>query len=212
MENIITYYPTAIGHAPGVDTIHILNLIRNNSNETHFIIGKGFNPTFLRSCFNEPNCKIIFFKGDGFDEAARNEFIAGTPPDRKKSDIIFLSGNSTRDEMVDILTREVSLHIWNTDTHSCPTHTLLFLANSAQSDGRLAINATGYSHLIIDMTLDPASTPIVYIRKTDNFVKSEIQRLIQKGGTNIHILAEGFSDADLADFTGATIITSNLMV
>lgn len=213
MENIIQYYPSAISHVDGPDTNHVLNLIRNNPDDVHYLVAKGFNPVFLRTCFNEPNCRIIFYKRDGFDTETKNQFIAGTPPDRKKSEIIFLSGDSSRDEIVDTLTREASSHIWNTDTPpSCGPSTLLFLANSPNFSDRIFINATGYTSAIIDMTLDPPHKPTIFIKKTDNYTSVAIKTLIQKGGSKIHILAEGYTDAELADFDGATIIASDLMV
>lgn len=212
--NIIDYYPTAITHTPNINTDDVIALIKGAPDEVHYVLAKGFNPVFLRTCFNEPNCRIIFFKADGIDDSTKETFIGETPPDRSKSEVIFLSIDCTKEEMIAYLNLGASLHVWNTDSNRCPSQTLVFLANTSSFTDRIAINAEGYHSFLVGMLLETAVKVCVYIRKTDNFPLTEIKELIAKGKERVHILAEGFSDADIAALSGegASIITSKLIV
>jgi len=212
--NIIDYYPTAITHTPNINTDDVIALIKATPDEVHYVLSEGFNPVFLRTCFNEPNCRIIFFKADGIDDTTKETFVGETPPDRSKAEVIFLSADCTKEEMIACLNLGASLHVWNTDSNRCPSQTLVFLANTISFTDRIAINAQGYHAFLVGMLLETAVKARVYIRKSDNFTLTDIKTLIGKGKERVNILAEGFSDADLAELSGegASIIASNLMV
>jgi len=212
--NIIDYYPTAITHTPNINTDDVINLIKAAPDEVHYVLAKGFNPVFLRTCFNEPNCRIIFFKADGIDDSTKETFVGETPPDRSKSELIFLSIDCTKEEMIAYLNWGTSLHVWNSDSNRCPSQTLVFLANTSNFTDRIAINAEGYHSFLVGMLLETTVKVRVFIRKADDFTLAEIKGLITKGKERVSVLAEGFSDADIAALSGegANIITSNLMV
>ncbi|MEZ5038843.1 MAG: hypothetical protein R2828_03095 [Saprospiraceae bacterium] len=212
--NFIDYYPSAIVYTPQINQDDVYNLIANNQEETHYLVCKGFNPVFIRKCFNQSNCRLLFCSDDGFSLEAQNAFIKETPPDRSKAEIIFISSGFSKEAAITFLNNGASFHIWNTDTQVWPSHTVTFLVNVVAYFGRIRINAKGFTAFLIDMFLDPVDPPFIYIRFDDGFYSDEILELVSRGKEKIIIFREGFADSDIEQFKdeGATIVSSGMLV